>query len=129
MFSCVHMLLKYLSHPLQLLFKSSIYFNLHVWRCGYCLSVVSDQADGRLDELLTKQQLAIMLNLVHVTRAHAQNVSFISCSTRTSLTSFKSNVYYTSRAHNSLLRASNSVIYMYRQNVPPCTKKRTAIDI
>ena len=34
--SCVHGLFK-LSHPLQLLFKSSVCFVQHVWRCGYCL--------------------------------------------------------------------------------------------
>ena len=45
-FSCVHVLIKYSLHPLQLLFESGVFFFVqHVWRCSYCSRTVSDQVN------------------------------------------------------------------------------------
>ena len=43
--SHVHVLIKSLLHPLQLLFESSVYFIQHAWSCGYSSIAVSDRAD------------------------------------------------------------------------------------
>ena len=70
-FSRVHMLLKYSSRPLRLLFESGVYFVQHAWRCGSCLRAATNR-EQRLIERIQEhhQHLYMYILLNHVLTVH-----------------------------------------------------------
>ena len=48
----MYVLLKYSSHPLRLLFESSVCFVQHVWRCGYCSRVATNREQYLIERIL-----------------------------------------------------------------------------